>query len=83
MALWYSPSCRGVAWIRAMAEREDDHIIDFGKLIPQPGMAVTVINRGSVYQIITHYLVETPTMPMLQLTDDDIIALSRGEITFQ
>ena len=60
-----------------------DDILDFSKLIPQPGMAVTIINRGDVYQLIQHYLVETPTMPMLELTEEDVMALSRGEITFQ
>lgn len=62
---------------------EDKALIDLRELLPNKGMAVTIINRGDVWQLISHYLVETPEMRMLELTEDDVIALSRGEITFQ
>lgn len=55
-------------------------IIPLEEIIPRPGDTVTITNRGKGIFAITRV---THGVPPLELTDEDIEALKKGEVTFQ
>lgn len=70
--------------------RESDNTMSEGKtqrfevvldeMIPNEGDAMTIVNKGrGHYEVIAL----TSRVPSLDLTDDDIDRLKRGEVTFQ